>query len=112
MNKNIIFGIATIISLGIGVSLIKYEVVALRKHLCQLKSEIEKNSDELKVLGAEWSLLNDPKRLKKLASKHLPQMKPMVNGQILSYSEFVKTDYEDQRRSRRKEFDSFIDSVL
>ena len=109
MNKNFVLSAIGLILLGIGVSRIKYEVVFLRKHLKHLESEIGRISDDIKVYGAEWSYLNNPKRLKKLAEKYLPKLKPMSNKQVLSYKEFARNDYECQ--TNRNALESFLDSI-
>ena len=109
MNRNFVLSAVGLILLGICVSRIKYEVVFLRKHLKYLNEEITRISDDIKVYGAEWSYLNDPKRLKQLAEKYLPQLKPMSNKQILSYNEFVRNDYDD--KTERSTFESFLNSI-
>jgi cell division protein FtsL len=90
MNKSIIFAVLAVIFVGIGVSRIKYEVVFLRKSLKNLDDEIEKSQDSIKVLTAEWGCLNNPSRLKKLASKYLPEMKSVGNSQIVRYKDIVE----------------------
>jgi cell division protein FtsL len=87
MNKTVIFSIIIAILVGIGVSRIKYEVVFLRKTLKNLEEEIEKSNDNIKVLSAEWGCLNNPARLKKLANKYLPEMRPIGNSQIVRYKD-------------------------
>lgn len=110
MNKSIIISLVALVLIGIGVSRVKYEVVFLRKNLNSTQREIEQCSDDLKVLGAEWSYLNNPQRLKKLCEKHLKFMKPIENSQVISYDEIVGQDYEE--RFGGNALGSFIDDAL
>jgi hypothetical protein len=133
LNKSTFISLAALILVGIGVSRIKYEVVFLRKTFRNLESELEKAEDSLNVLSAEWSYLNDPKRLKKLCEKYLKDMRPMENSQIIEYESlnrhrFVlapnlpeeantnlptqKPKSSEGRGSRKKSFDAFINNVL
>lgn len=111
MNKSLIISLIVLIFVGIGVSRVKYEVVFLRKSLNETNSKIEKCQDDMRVLGAEWSYLNDPKRLRKLCEKYLPAMKPMENTQVVSYNKIIGSDYEEQFSSNRA-FNSFLDDAL
>ncbi len=77
------------IVVGIGVSRVKYEVVFLRKNLKHMINETEQCLDDIKILGAEWSYLNNPDRLKKLSEKYIPDMKPIENNQIMRYNKIM-----------------------
>ena len=112
MRKLSIVALCTLIVLGICVSRIKYEVVFLRKTLYKINNEIVKVSDDLRVFNAEWSYLNDPKRLSELAVKYLPQMKPADYKQILRYNDFVNREYENKADVKRKALDSLLDSLI
>lgn len=92
MNKTIVISVIFLVLVGIGVSRIKYEVVFLRKTLRTLTKETEKCMDNIKVLEAEWSYLNRPERLKKLANKYLPDMKPVSLKQVMVYNKVIGSD--------------------
>lgn len=92
MNKSIVISVVLLVLIGIGVSRIKYEVVFLRKTVKTLATETEKSMDNIKVLEAEWSYLNSPERLKKLANKYLPEMKPIGVGQVMLYNKIIGSD--------------------
>ena len=109
MNKSLVISLIAIILVGVGVSRVKYEVVFLRKNLRNTQTEIEQCIDDIKVLGAEWSYLNSPKRLKKLCEKHLKLMKPIDNTQIMSYDKLIGQDYEEQFNADA--FGSFLDGI-
>lgn len=98
--------------LGVILSKGKYEVVSLRRQLKQIQSEIYQTIDDLKVYNAEWSYLNDPKRLKELASKYLHNMTITNTKQIETYKNFINNEYEDQKAAKHKAFESFLDSIM
>ncbi|MDR3224096.1 MAG: hypothetical protein LBT03_00695 [Holosporales bacterium] len=109
MNKSVVVSLLTLIAVGICVSRLKYEVVFLRNRLKEINQSIEKYSDDIKIYTAEWACLNDPKRLKMLAEKHLKGMRPMEQRQRISYKKLIESDFE---KSFKEAFKSFIDSTL
>ncbi|MDR1233782.1 MAG: hypothetical protein LBJ92_01365 [Holosporales bacterium] len=116
MNKSLWVSLFVLLVFGVAVSRVKYEVVFLRKKSQALQNDIEKCLDDLVVYEAEWSYLNDPKRLKTLCQKHLKGMRPMENGQIISHEDLVNSQFEemedDDPLNKRKAFKSFIDDSL
>lgn len=50
---------------------VKYEARALDEEIASLGKEIDTERDSLAVLRAEWSLLNRPERIERLAQKYL-----------------------------------------
>ncbi len=112
MRQLSVIALCVLIVLGICVSRIKYEVVFLRKNLNKINNEIIRVTDDLRVFGAEWSYLNDPKRLAELASKYLPQLQPIVHKQILRYDDFVQHKYANRTDAKRQAFDKLLDSLM
>jgi hypothetical protein len=116
MNKPLLVSLFVLIISGVIVSRAKYEVVFLRKKSQALQKDIEKCADDLVVYMAEWSYLNDPKRLKKLCENHLKGMRPMENKQIISPEELTNSQFEEIEErdptTKRRAFQSFIDSGL
>ncbi|MDR1391115.1 MAG: hypothetical protein LBI95_01960 [Holosporales bacterium] len=104
-----IFSLLLLVFVGVFVSVIKYEVVFLRNSLKEVNEKIERYSDDLAVYEAEWSYLNDPKRLKFLCEKYLKNLRPTENRQILSYDLFLKSDV---KRNFTGNFRTFLDEVL
>jgi hypothetical protein len=90
----------------------KYEVSLQKKNLTTLEKDIELYIDDIKVLRAEWSCLNDPKRLKNLCEKYLKNMKPIENSQIKSYDKFMEEEYLEHYQKSDEAFNSFIDNAL
>jgi hypothetical protein len=62
---------------------VKYEVAKLEQQLAQLDRGIAQSRETTRVLSAEWSLLNDPRRLDQLAHRHL-DLHPLLPNQLAS----------------------------
>lgn len=73
------------IAIGIGAGLfqLKYEVMRLEQVYRQVFSSIRSAEESIHVLKAEWAHLNDPKRLQRLAQKHL-EIEPIAGAQLTS----------------------------
>lgn len=72
------------VAIGTGIALfhIKYQVIALEQETSQTKKRIQETHESIHVLKAEWSHLNDPKRLQHLAQKHL-NIGPIKGSQFI-----------------------------
>lgn len=55
---------------------LKYEVQALEKRLAGLNQAIDKDRNAIQLLEAEWTYLNRPERLARLAKRYLPLKPP------------------------------------
>src|SRR6187397_3184600 len=81
-----------------GIYEVKYEARALDGDIAQLRKDIEVERDAVAVLRAEWSLLNRPERIERLAEKHLklnaarPQQ--LVTIETVSDSDFERVRME------------------
>lgn len=76
---------------GTGLFLLKYQVQAEEQRLRHLKKEIVQTQEEIHVLKAEWSYLNEPSRLRELAERNLG-MHPMKATQLASIDSFGMAD--------------------
>lgn len=112
MHRNLVLTLIFFVILGVLLSKNKYEVVSLRKQLKTIQNEISQTIDDLKVYNAEWSYLNEPKRLKELANKYLPNMTVTDPKQIETYKNFINNEYEDQNEVKHKALELFLDSVM
>ena len=130
LNKGVVLSLVFWLLIGFCVSRVKYEVVFFRNKLKEIEQQIEKYQDDIRVYGAEWSYLNDPKRLKRLATKHLPNLRPTETKQIMSLDAFMASDFEKEfgrtiassiernskiditEQSARKAFSSFLDEAV
>jgi hypothetical protein len=63
----------TVLSVVAGIALfqVTYRVQVLEEELVRVNREILRERETLHVLRAEWSFLNEPGRLSKLARRHL-----------------------------------------
>ena len=59
------------IMLTYGLYTMKYEVQRLEAKLQSLNEQLTFEREAVRVLRAEWSFLNDPGRIEKLAARHL-----------------------------------------
>ena len=59
---------------------LKYEVQALEKRLTGLNQAIEKDRNAIQLLEAEWTYLNRPERLARLATRYLPLKNPPITA--------------------------------
>lgn len=74
---------------------VKYEVVAIEQKLAETRHQIAREKENIHILKAEWSHLNEPLRLQKLAEKYL-DIVPMKTEQIATVmSDFGKDRSQD-----------------
>jgi cell division protein FtsL len=72
-------------SAAVALFLVKYEVQNLNDELAALQNDVIAQHEAIHVLRAEWSYLNRPERLAKLAKRHL-DLEPMAPSQLISYA--------------------------
>ncbi len=65
---------------------LKYQVQDLEDELVKLNRSIFADQEAIHVLKAEWSHLNDPRRLRSLARRHLG-MKPITPNQLATIAD-------------------------
>jgi len=70
---------------------VKYEARALDERIVVLHKEIEEERDALAVARAEWSLLNRPERIERLAKKYL-KLAPANPQQLVILDEVTERD--------------------
>lgn len=68
---------------GFALFKVKYEVIEVEHKLAQALQQIKREKENIHILKAEWSHLNEPQRLQKLAEKFLEIM-PMKTEQIVA----------------------------
>ena len=76
-----ILWICLAIIVGLGLFAIKYQAKDLENQLASINREIVRNREEIHVLNAEWSYLNDPARLREMSIRLLV-MQPLAPAQI------------------------------
>src|SRR4029078_9112870 len=77
---------------------VKYEARALDEQIASLGKEIDEERDGIALLRAEWSLLNSPERIERLAQKYLKlapaQIRQLVTLDTVSDRDFDRTPLE------------------
>ncbi len=77
--------LAICIIFGIGIYQVKNLVNERERKLAQIEKTISGVKQNIHMLEAEWSVLNDPERLKKMADKHL-ELQPAKASRIVSFA--------------------------
>jgi cell division protein FtsL len=75
---------------------VKYEARALEEDIASLNKEIDTERDSLAVLRAEWSLLNRPERIERLAEKYL-KLAPIQPRQLVTLDTVTNRDFSRPR---------------
>lgn len=109
ISRNQVLVLVSILILGVFVSGIKYKCVFANKELKKIQIEINKLNDELLIFNAEWSYLNHPNNLKKLAAKYLPNLRPVESNQVMSYNSFCNAEFHS---INNKKLNNLLDSIL
>ena len=84
---------------GFGMFVMKNQVQNLEKELASINRNIEEDVKTIHILKAEWSHLNNPSRLRALATKHI-SLDQLKAEQIINYS-VLPFDYEQGESGRR-----------
>jgi hypothetical protein len=71
---------------GVGLFHVKYRVQSLEQDLGQINRQILRDQEAVHVLGAEWSLLNEPARLADMSRRHL-ELTPFTAAQLGHFSD-------------------------
>ena len=72
---------------------VKYETRALDAEIATIGKEVEAERDGIAVLRAEWSLLNRPERIERLAKKHL-KLAPSDPRQVVTVDSVTDSDFD------------------
>jgi len=75
---------------------VKYESRGLDAEIASLGKRIDEERDALAVLRAEWSLLNRPERIERLAQKYL-KLSPAKPAQLLTVDTVSDRDFDRTR---------------
>jgi cell division protein FtsL len=75
---------------------VKYETRALDAQIASLNKQIEEERDAIAVLRAEWSLLNRPERIERLAKKYL-KLAPAKPSQLVTVETVTDRDFDRTR---------------
>ncbi len=83
-SQALVFTILTVAVLSMTLFSVSYRVQDLEAELKSLDRTIESDRETIRVLKAEWSHLNDPRRLRSLARRHL-SLTPVETRQMGSF---------------------------
>jgi len=86
MGRGTLFWIILAAVVGFGLFHVKYKVQTLEDDLKRLNAETTKEQEQLHVLRAEWSYLNQPSRLRELSTRYLP-LAPLQADQVGAISQ-------------------------
>ncbi|HYJ58646.1 MAG TPA: cell division protein FtsL [Methyloceanibacter sp.] len=75
---------------------VKYETRGLDSEIASLTRKIDEERDAIAVLRAEWSLLNRPERIERLAKKYL-KLAPAKPVQLLTIDTVTDRDFDRTR---------------
>jgi cell division protein FtsL len=72
---------------------VKYEARSLDAEIASLGRQIDEERDAIAVLRAEWSLLNRPERIERLARKYL-RLAPAKPSQLVTLDSVTDRDFD------------------
>lgn len=78
-----VFLFAALVALAVVIYQVKYQTRALEARAAEIRLSVGKERDAIAVLRAEWSHLNRPERVERLARKHLG-LKPLSARQMIT----------------------------
>ncbi|MGC9269804.1 cell division protein FtsL [Acidiphilium sp.] len=83
--------ITTIMALSSGawMFVVKHQAEQLDRQIGGVTAQIRGSEQRIRVLRAEWALETDPNRLARLATMFLPELKPMLPDQLVTWSELA-----------------------
>lgn len=101
------------ICVGMVLFRVKYEVIALEQHNTRLKKEIRANKDAIHHLKAEWTHLNDPKRLQASSKTHLHELSPVKSSQLITFQDMAGSNANiklesSQKKDNQNALDAYI----
>jgi cell division protein FtsL len=85
-----------LVALAYGIYQVKYEARGLDTDIASLGKKIDEERDAIAVLRAEWSLLNRPERIERLAQKYL-KLAPAKPFQLVTLDTVTDRDFDRTR---------------
>lgn len=95
MRQSTLLFTALALIVGFALFKVKYEVVEVEQKLTQTCRQIKREKENIHILKAEWSHLNEPQRLQALAEKYL-DIKPMKTEQVAA----IMSDFDDANQAQ------------
>jgi cell division protein FtsL len=88
--------VLALVALAYVIYQVKYEARALDEEIVSLGKQVDQERDALAVLRAEWSLLNRPERIERLAQKYL-KLAPTQPRQLVTFDTVSDRDFDRSR---------------
>jgi hypothetical protein len=88
MQRPTLFFMFITAGVGLGLFHLKYQVMNLEKDYMRIRRNIRETKDTIHVLKAEWTHLNDPKRLQRLCTQYL-QIAPIRGTQLVALAQVM-----------------------
>jgi cell division protein FtsL len=85
-----LFLVGCLVALSLVMYDVKYDTREMEEKVASLRLGIRKERDSIAILRAEWSHLNSPERIERLARKHLG-MAPVQGRQMMTFEQLAAT---------------------
>lgn len=98
MRRSTLLFVFMTVVVGLGLFQLKYQVEALEKQYRHTRGLLKESEESIHVLKAEWTHLNEPKRLQELTEKHL-KIEPIKAAQFVSFKQVMggaKASYDSK----------------
>ncbi len=83
-----LFWLAAAAIAALGLYYVSYEVDRLEAELYAANQRLAQQREAIDVLGAEWSYLSQPSRVRELAQRYLG-LEPLTSAQIISFKDLL-----------------------
>ena len=106
---NIVSFMMTVV-LAVVLYTVKYDAQASIKRIKTLKVELRQEAETINILRAEWSYLNQPDRLQRLAKRYT-ELVPLSANQIVTVNNLPERRREDDDFGESKRLGGFAGNV-
>ncbi len=83
IRRSMLLGFGLVCVVGAGLYQLKHEVMVLEKDLARVNRAILDDQESIHVLKAEWTYLNEPRRLEALSRQYL-KIAPLSAAQVVT----------------------------
>lgn len=88
MKRSTLLFVFVTVLIGLGLFQLKYQVMTLEQQYRHTRKQLKESEEAIHVLKAEWTHLNEPKRLQELSEKHL-KIEPIKAAQFVSFKQVM-----------------------
>jgi hypothetical protein len=107
MQRPTLFFMMITAGVGLGLFHLKYQVMNLEKDYTRIRRNIRETKDTIHVLKAEWTHLNDPKRLQRLCNQYL-QIAPIRGTQLVALAQVMGEESGGEPSYDRNAMDQLV----